>query len=307
MVELRLLQAAVVVAEERSVTRAADRLGLTQPALSKQLAELEDRVGFVLFERNSQRFEVTEPGAAFIEHARIALAEIERAVNSGRAASQGSSSVICIVKSPYIDPYFSSIMRTIRLPLYPDFELRFSSHFSNEALRMLRAGEADLALTCGLGEPSGFSSTKWAEESLFVALPATDPLCCSYELRLADLSNRRLALFERHVNPAIYDRLRQILADDSIHPAEIQHVQQAEEAAALILQCGCMSLLTKTGAWRILDDGIAIRPLSDERLVLKTYLSARLEEDSRLIADFTRSFARKLSPKPEQLRFAHAS
>ena len=50
MIDLRLLQAAVTVAEERSVTRAAERLGLTQPALSKQLADLEDRVGFVLFE-----------------------------------------------------------------------------------------------------------------------------------------------------------------------------------------------------------------------------------------------------------------
>ena len=69
----QILQAATTVADERNVTRAAERLGLTQPALSKQLAELEDRVGFVLFERSSQRFAVTAAGAAFVEHARIAL------------------------------------------------------------------------------------------------------------------------------------------------------------------------------------------------------------------------------------------
>ena len=74
MIDLRLLQAAVTVAEERSVTRAAERLGLTQPALSKQLADLEDRVDFVLFERNSQKFAVTEAGANFTGHARAALA-----------------------------------------------------------------------------------------------------------------------------------------------------------------------------------------------------------------------------------------
>lgn len=114
MIDLRLLQAAVTVAEERSVTRAAERLGLTPPALSKQLADLEDRVGFVLFERSSQRFAVTEAGANFIEHARVALAEAGRAVQTGREASLGLESVICVAKSPYIDPYFITAMRTVR-------------------------------------------------------------------------------------------------------------------------------------------------------------------------------------------------
>ena len=147
MIDLRLLQAAVTVAEERSLTRAAERLGLTQPALSKQVADLEDRVGFVLFERSSQRFAITEAGANFIEHARIALAEVGRAVQTGRAASLGGDSIICVARSPYINPYFVSIMRTVRLPLYPGLDLRFSRHFSSHALQTLRCGDADGAIT----------------------------------------------------------------------------------------------------------------------------------------------------------------
>ena len=130
MIDLRLLQAAVTVAEARNITRAAEQLGLTQPALSKQIADLEARVGFVLFERNSQRFVITDAGANFVEHARVALAEVGRAVQTGRAASLGAENVLCIAKSPYIDPYFISVLRTVRLPLYPNLELRFSSHFS---------------------------------------------------------------------------------------------------------------------------------------------------------------------------------
>ena len=83
MIDIRLLQAAVAVAEERGVTRGAERLGLTQPALSKQLAELRDRIGFVLFEGKGRRFTITDAGAHFVEHARVALAEIERAIHSG--------------------------------------------------------------------------------------------------------------------------------------------------------------------------------------------------------------------------------
>ena len=73
MIETRLMQAAVAVAEELNFSRAADRVGVTQPALSKQIAELEERVGCMLFVRSSQIKEVTAAGAAFVQHAREAL------------------------------------------------------------------------------------------------------------------------------------------------------------------------------------------------------------------------------------------
>lgn len=304
MIDLRLLQAAVTVAQERSVTRAAERLGLTQPALSKQLADLEDRVGFVLFERSSQRFAVTEAGANFIEHARVALAEVGRAVQTGRAASLGAENIVCVAKSPYVDPYFVSVMRTIRLPLYPTMELRFSSHFSNEALRLLRSGDADLAITSGLNEQSGVSSNTIAVETLFVALSTTDPLSDKREIHLDDLHHRRLALLERNVNPSVYDRLQQVLASDAVHPTGMQHFQQAQEAAELILQTRCVALLTKTGAWRISDGLITLRPLIDDRLQICTFLSVRLEEESRLLSEFLRTFRKRLSARPRQTDLA---
>ena len=300
MIDLRLLQAAVTVAEERSITRAAERLGLTQSALSKQLADLEDRVGFVLFERNSQRFAITDAGANFVEHARAALAEIGRAVQTGRAAALGAENIICVARSPYIDPYFVSVMRTIRLPLYPSLELRFSSHFSNEALRMLRSGDADLAITSGLQEQSGVSSNKIAVEAFFVALAGDDPLCEKREIQLSDLHHRRLALLERQVNPPVYDKLQQVLASEAVHPSEVHHIQRAEEAAELVLQTKCIALLTKTSAWRISDGLITLRPLRDQRLQLNTYLSVRLEEESRLLSEFLRIFNKRLVGKPKQ-------
>ena len=306
MLDARLLQAAVVVAEERSITRAAERLGLTQPALSKQVAEVEDRVGTPLFERSSQRFEVTEAGAAFVEHARISLAEADRAVQSAKAAALGAEHVICVSKSPYVDPYISSIIRSIKLPLYPNLELRFTSHFSGEAVRLLRSGEADLAVVIGLTEQSGITSIKLNEDVPYLALSSSDDLAAKRDLTLADMNGRKWVLFERHVNPTIYDRLRRALEDDGIGSSEIQHVQQAEEAAALILARGSMALLTKAGAWRIADDAITLRPLRDERLLLKTYLSARLEESSRVVADFHRAIVKKLQAKPVQGELALA-
>ena len=165
---------------------------------------------------------------------------------------------------------------------------------------MLRSGDADLAITTGLQEQSGVSSNSIAVENFFVAMAASDILRRKREVLVSHLHHRRLAILERHVNPPVYDRLQQILASDGIHPGEVHHVQRAEEAAELILQTGCIALLTKAGAWRISDRLITLRPLREERLKLTTYLSVRLEEESRLLSEFLRTFKKRLSGKPRQ-------
>ena len=80
--EIRLEIAAVTLAEELNFTRAAGRLKITQPALSKQIAELENQLGFVLFERNQKRVELTDAGQVFIRGCRDAFAILEKSVPS---------------------------------------------------------------------------------------------------------------------------------------------------------------------------------------------------------------------------------
>jgi DNA-binding transcriptional LysR family regulator len=300
MVEVRLMQAAVALAEELNFSRAADRVGVTQPALSKQIAELEDRVGCSLFIRSSQNVEVTAAGAAFVEHARAALLSAERAVHSARTASLGSDTILMIGTSPNIDPYITSTMHSIRLPLFPNLELRFSSHYSSDLLKLLRSGEIDLAVVIGIHEDIGASAVKISEEPFYVALPSSDPLSAKKELRIRDLANRRLALFERQVNPPVHDRVQKVLAEDQVIPAEIQYFIQPEEAANLLLQRDSLALVMRTGAWRISDGVITIRPLRDERLLLRTYLAARSDEKSRLVSKFVQATIRRLSPPPKQ-------
>jgi DNA-binding transcriptional LysR family regulator len=302
MVDVRLMQAAVALAEELNFSRAADRVGVTQPALSKQIAELEERVGCVLFTRSSQSVEVTVAGAAFVEHAREALLSAERAMHSARAAALGSDMILMIGTSPNIDPYITSTMHSIRLPLFPNLQLRFSSHYSSDALKLLRSGEIDLAIVIGIHEDIGASAVKISEEPFYVALPLSDPLCAKRELSIRDLANRRLALFERQVNPLVHERVQKVLAENQVIPAEIQYFIQPEEAANFLLQRESLALLMRTGAWRISDGMITIRPLRDERLMLRTYLAARSDEKSRLVSRFVQATVKRLSPAPIQAR-----
>jgi DNA-binding transcriptional LysR family regulator len=302
MVDIRLMQAAVAVAEELNFSRAAQRLNITQPGLSKQIAELEERLGYPLFDRSTQSVTLTDAGAAFVEHARNSLASAERAVHSSRAAAFGSEAMLNVGKTPYADPYITAAMHSVRLPLFTNLHVRLSSHYSNECMKLLRSGELDLAVVMGFQDYVGVTASKLSEEPFYVALCSSDRLCAKRELKLSDLSGRRWALLERNVNHSVYDRIQKAMSEDGAHPTEVQHILQAEEAAALILQDDSVALLPKFAAWRISDDIVTLRPLRDERLVLKTFLVARPDEQSRLVAEFVKATARRINRTPKQGR-----
>src|ERR1700732_5189768 len=145
--EVRHLHAVIVLAEELNFTRAADRLHITQSALSKQITEIEEQHRFHLFMRkNKKNVELTEVGRIFVEEARSAVLHIDRAVQRGLAAREGSDRVLTVAHSPDADQAWVSAVLAIRLPLYPNLRIQLISEFSNELIRSVTAGELNLAL-----------------------------------------------------------------------------------------------------------------------------------------------------------------
>ena len=135
-VEVRHLHAVTVLAEELNFTRAADRLHITQPALSKQITELEKQLGYRLFVRDKKRtVELTDAGRTFVQEARSAMLHTERAVQLSRAISEGSESVLTIGRSPCADPAWISAVLATRLPLFPKLRVRLKSQFAPELVR----------------------------------------------------------------------------------------------------------------------------------------------------------------------------
>src|SRR5258708_6881871 len=100
-IDIRLLQAAIAVAEELSFSRAAARLHVTQPALSKQIHDLEGHLGVPLFTRDNRGVELTEACRAFIEESRMSVLHLERAIHLARAVSMGADAILNIGTSPY--------------------------------------------------------------------------------------------------------------------------------------------------------------------------------------------------------------
>jgi hypothetical protein len=102
-------------------------------------------------------------------------------------------------------------------------------------------------------------------------------------------------LFERHVHPVLHDSILRFAAADGITAQSITNVMTAEDAAQL-LYSGTVdaAFLTRAGAWKIARNGLTMRPLKDDRLVLSYRLIARANNESQLVSEFTRAFKRKL-------------
>jgi len=292
--EMRLLQAAIALAEELNYSRAAARLRIDQSTLSKRIAELESQIDLRLFVRNHQMVELTDAGRHFVEDARSAVLYAERAVADARAALHGADEVLHIGRSAFADPYLVTAIQSIQLPLFPCLKVKLSSNFSHELARMVAAGTLDMALVISIPDTQVLSLLSIAEEPGYIALPKSDAIASRDELNLEDLHEHEWILPERHINPYISDMIQTAASAKKIAPSDTHTFTTAEEASALVLAHKGAAFLTREAAWRISCDEIAIRPLIEEGLKLVTRLATRANEQDRLTSEFFRAAGRRL-------------
>ncbi|PRX50169.1 DNA-binding transcriptional LysR family regulator [Prauserella shujinwangii] len=191
MTSLRQLEYLVTVVDQRSFTRAAELLHVTQPALSHQIRALERAAGGALLERLPRSVRLTPMGRAMLPHARAALAEAARARSAARRASgleRGELEVATVfsISLGLLPPVLRAWRRA-----YPDVHIRLFEHRHADELREATAGgQADLAVG---PLPEGWAGPVRAlgAEEFVVVVPADDPAADGTEVDLATLAGRR--------------------------------------------------------------------------------------------------------------------
>jgi DNA-binding transcriptional LysR family regulator len=292
--EIRLLQAAIALAEELNYSRAAARLRIEQSTLSKRIVELESQIDLRLFERDHQMVALTEAGRHFVEDARSAVLYAERAIADARSALHGVDEVLHIGRSAYADPYLVTAIQSIQLSLFPGLKVKLWSNSSQELARMVAAGNLDLALVLAIPDSPPLSFLSVTESPGYIALPKNDAVAGNAELNLTDLRAHEWILPERHINPYISEMIQSASSAKGIVAPDTHTFTTAEEAAGLVLAHKGAAFLTRESAWRISSDEIAIRPLAEERLKLVTSLATRSDDKKRLTSEFVHAVGRKL-------------
>lgn len=189
--EVRQLRYFVAVAEELHFGRAAERLGMAQPPLSRAIRELERQLGVRLLERTTRQVTLTEAGAVLLRDARTALDAVTAASRRTRHAGQPTPGLRLALKADYDAGLLPRILA--------DYErdeaavpVALMMGGRGEQVPALREGRADVALLPTPFDDRGLDVETLLTEDRLVALAADDPLAAGGRLSLADLTGRRL-------------------------------------------------------------------------------------------------------------------
>jgi len=208
-VELRHLRYFVVAAEELNLRRAADRLEITQPAVTKQVAGLEEQVGISLFARERHRLTgLTSAGTEFLAEARHILEQVEDAIRRVQLIALGRSGRLRIG----LTDDAATLALTSALAAFhvrsPNVLIELVELSEPQVLPALRANTVDLALVSEPQETNGFAVEELWQESWSVVLPEGHPLCCKEAVVPADLAGEALALVRSSAQKTVLSRLR---------------------------------------------------------------------------------------------------
>ncbi|WP_328466806.1 LysR family transcriptional regulator [Streptomyces sp. NBC_00448] len=188
--ETRELRYFVAVAEELHFGRAAGRLGIAQPPLSRAIQRLERRLGAPLLERTSRGVALTEVGAVLLREARAALDAVDAAERRARraAAVRGRPGVVLVTKAGASNELLAKLLDAYAAE--PDaVPVDVVLCGPGEQERLLRDGRADVALLhLPFDSTAGFDTEKLRSEEQVVVLPAGHPLATRTELRMADVA-----------------------------------------------------------------------------------------------------------------------
>jgi DNA-binding transcriptional LysR family regulator len=232
--ELGDLRAFLAVAEELSFTRAADRLNVTQPPLTRLISRLEGRLGAPLFERTTRRVRLTAAGRLLVGEAREVLARADAARRRLRDATAA--------RSPWLGVGYTQVALYTALPrlverlgaISPDRELRLREASTRRQVEALEAAEIDLGLL-HLPVRSAHLETRVVHtERVRLAVPAHHPLAGRPGLGLADFAGESLIVHPPHEDPAMHEDILRACAAAGFAP-RLRREARHETCTGLVL------------------------------------------------------------------------
>jgi DNA-binding transcriptional LysR family regulator len=209
-VELRHLRYFVAVAEMENVSRAALKLHVSQPALSRQIRDLEDEIGFGLLERTAKSVRLTEAGRAFLDDARALLQHADEAVKKARAVASAEPTELHVGYSP--TPFAEILPKTLRAFQQAMSNVHVRLHdWSNNAIRDgLRDGRLQLGLIVPPAKASSMRDLRYEElfhQRVCVAVAPQHPFARRRAVQLTEVAVEPFIGLTREDYPNYYDLL----------------------------------------------------------------------------------------------------
>ena len=283
--ELRHLKHFLALSEELHFGRAANRLHIVQPALSKSIMTLERELGVELFVRTKRSVAITEAGSVLAQEARLILARVDRAVDATRLADTGH---IGRLEVGYIAPATWSVLppvlREHRIH-YPGVKLRLTELPSAEQLVALEQDSLDVGFVRMPLHHEDLTFEVVHREPFVATLPESHPLAREPVVAVEALAEEPFIAATRAAEPGFYDQCIAVFAEHGLVPKIVEEANAPSAMLGMVaiglgVTVSPLSLLTMPRV------GVICRPLRDSSVVLELAVARRSNTHSAVLDAF---------------------
>jgi len=303
--DFRHLRAFIAVAAESSVTKAAARLHISQPPLSRHIRQLEEELGITLFVRHRQGVRLTDAGASLLEKAKVLAAA---ASDFYETAGQTTRSEANRVRVGIGWGLWESVNR-VRVASARQF-----ANLSIEATdvlcadlynEQLRNGSLDVVFGRPPFDRDALEHVTLFQERILAVVSEESPLASRKTLRLRDLMSETILLWDRHIMPYLYDKVLDLFAREGLTPRTLQTPE-----AGPYNQAGLMMVASGKGAYLSMGiplssphaaTGVVVLPVVDPDATLDVCVAWRKGEASPSVCQFIDSVWH-VFPQPRQVQ-----
>lgn len=261
-IDLRQFRYFLAVSEELNFGRAALRLHISQPPLSRQIRQLEGQLGLELFVRSKAGVTLTEAGLAFLPEVRRTLIQAEKAVAVAKAALGADAGQFVVGYTTVFDrSAIPDVVDRLRHH-FPSFRIVARGKHSISLVRDVKNGTIDAAFIGLYTDPKGLMVETILEEPLVVALSASHRLAKKRSLGFDDLHGESMFWFERRLNPGFFDHCQAFFDRIEFKPSAIPEPPDHHIMLGLIAEGEGIALIPAS-LQNVKRKGVSFRPLKE--------------------------------------------
>ena len=282
--ELRHLKYFIEITHDLNMTKAAERLHMSQPPLSRQIRQLEESLGTLLFDRSGKHLELTPAGRFFINRAKNILnsvEEVEAAMK--RMGRSGNSHWLNIGFVP--STLYGFLPDLIRSYSHTkNVEIGLSEYMTARQIIALKAGDIDVGFGRIIIDDAKIKREIVLEEQLMAVLPKGHHLARRSSLSLKTLSLEKMILYPVSPRPSYADQVLEIFAKKNIRPKVVHEVQELQTALGLVAS-GIGVSLVPYSVQKMRPDVVYI-PLEDKSITSPVVMMYRIDDQSEVLQQF---------------------
>lgn len=283
--ELRHLRYFVTVAEELNFSRAAERLHVAQPPLSKQIRDLEEELGVQLFQRTKRRVKLTDAGVVFLEEVNKVFTQVNQAVRTAQQASRGEIGRLVIgFNSSATYSVLPDLLHKFQQHC-PDVKLVLHELTTSQQLDKLYRNQIDLGILYLPVDESKLSVMPILKEPLMVALPETHFLANQPQVSMYELIDEPFILPAHHLGAGLYAQIMVFFQQISFHPKVTQSATLLQTAVSLV--AGSVGVaLVPASLQNLQRTGVVYKAIAEPAPELEIAVVWRQHEPSQVVQRF---------------------